>query len=352
MAFVRRVLGSASDRWFSFRVWVRYDMFWTRSGRSVFALSLLVPLLATGLLLRPGAPVSGGGTNAPVALPLTTLPPSRVSEASLPGGVLVVGDSLVAGEEDVYASAFAAVGVDAVFDAAVSRGLRRGWLCPAGSSRFGSVVGSTEEPDDGLGGLPGDDTGEDGTSEDDDPGTGSTGEADPDDINSDDPDAPGSDDSDRSGTEPLEDPVPGDELSPVGDGRAPSEDDGCRRQGLEALAWYATSGELPPAVVVALGTNDASRPATRVRADLDELRRLLGGRRLFIVATATSPMTELHTGWNATARSWCATDGLCEFVEWAPEDPAALFAPDGVHLNALGAQERARAIALAVVSPR
>ena len=313
---LRRLWEVVSDRWFELLLWLRYDVSW-RTAVPLLVLSLAV-VGSAGVVFSP---FDGGSSDSPVVEGPVRLPgevplPERVFPMRAPvTEVLVLGDSLVAGEEGLYREALASVGVVAFFDAAVSRGLRYGWLCPTGVDAPVSEPSRDESTDpDGL-------EEPDASEEPEDAATDGDGTL---------------DDVDEGG------------LSETSDDTAPTNArrSGCVRQGLEAVKWYASVDALPQVVVVALGTNDASAPAGQVRARLDDLRTLLEGRRVVLLETATYPMTGFHAGWNKTARSWCLEDVSCRFVDWArgagsPE----FFALDGLHLSASGSLVRAEALA-------
>lgn len=308
-----------SDRWFGLLLWWRYGL----SRRLlVFTVAMvLAPVLVTALLFqfpRDFGDPPPEGVRSPVTLPIDSPDPLRVVPLRAPVlEVLVIGDSLVAGEEDIYREALASAGVASRFDAVVSRGLRHGWICPSGARVTGDDL-----PDD----FSEDFSAEDFSAEDDFP-------TDPVDDS-----AP-----EESGSDPF---VGADEEE---GGPAPSS--GCVRQGLEALSWYAASGSPPAAVVVALGTNDASSPARQVLERLDTLRALLERRPVFLLETATYPMTAFHARWNDTARTWCLADVSCRFVDWAgTPTPSEFFEPDGVHLNAAGSRARAAALVSVLAS--
>jgi hypothetical protein len=316
---LRRLYEIVSDRWFGLLIWFRYDVSW-RAAVPLLVLSVAV-VGSAGVVFSP---FDAGSSESPVVESPVRLPgevpvPERVFPVRVPvTEVLVLGDSLVAGEEGIYREALASIGVVAFFDAAVSRGLRYGWLCPTG-------VDAPVADSDGLEEL--DPSGEpDALEGREDAATGADGTRDAETIG----------DAGEGG------------LSEVSDDDAPTKDrrSGCVRQGLEAVKWYASVDALPQVVVVALGTNDASSPAGQVRARLDDLRTLLEGRRVVLLETATYPMTGFHADWNETARSWCLGDVSCRFVDWArgagsPE----FFAPDGLHLSASGSLVRAEALA-------
>ena len=318
---MRRLREFFPDRWFELLLWVRYDLSWPLFARGIVA--AVIPLLVVFLALpfaRNVSNASSGGSSSPVTLPVEGPDPLRVSPLRPPVvDVLVVGDSLVAGEEDIYQEALWEVGVSVRFDAAVSRGLRYGWLCPSGSqaekNRDGALNPDGEAKEDG----PTDD-------------------------------APADVSDSSQGSAVVED-QPATTTSVGGSSQEELPGSGCVRQGLETLTWHASVGDLPGAVVVALGTNDASYPARQVLERLDALRVLLSGRQVFLLETATYPMTKVHAAWNDTARTWCLVDISCRFVDWAGAPaPAAFFAADGVHLSPLGSRARAAALASVLVS--
>jgi len=122
----------------------------------------------------------------------------------------------------------------------------------------------------------------------------------------------------------------------------------CRRQGLEQLDWWASTGRLPFHVVVALGTNGAAASPASTLGDLDDLRRVLGERRLYLLSLASVPLRPSHERWNALAADWCARDRDCRFLDWV-STPAGgdrvSYAGDGVHLSGTGSEHRARFLA-------
>lgn len=329
-----------SDRWFDLLLWCRYDLSWRVVGFGVGVVAFPV-LAAAVLVVRLPDGTSRMVVSSPVTLPIEEPAPLEVSPLrSRVEEVLVVGDSLVAGEEDIYREALASVGVSVRFDAAVSRGLRYGWLCPrtahaaAEGMRMADDAGPGEfdEDLDGTGAEPGS-------------GDGDATEGTTDAVSEDEDAATDADHGDDQG---------GDQGS-VEEGLAEDVTDpssaGCVRQGLEAISWYASSDGLSAAVVVALGTNDASSPARQVLERLDDLRLLLGSRQVFLMETVTDPMTSFHAGWNDTARTWCFADAACRFVEWSPSPaPSEFFGSDGVHLSALGSRVRADALAATLAS--
>lgn len=126
----------------------------------------------------------------------------------------------------------------------------------------------------------------------------------------------------------------------------------CRRQGLETVRWWVASNQLRDELVVALGTNDASRRPEDVLWSLGELRSMLGTHPLVLVGTSVVPMRQAFADWNAIAAQWCALDVDCRFLDWAA-DPAGQdprhFARDGVHPTTLGGIARAEFIARSLV---
>lgn len=329
MGAVRRLRDSVSDAWFGFRIWLRYDMFWSSRAWSLLAAALVVSVVGAVVSVSPVP-------SPPAALPTSPTSPTSPSSSippqfRAPVEVFVVGDSLVAGEEGVYAEQLRAAGFVPAFDAAVSRGLRSGWFCP-GPVRPADEVLDESAAEGARDVLSGD---VDGAAHDagyraDEGAAGVRGVV----SGDDDPDGMrGGSGGDAAAPSPGE--VPG------------SSGSRCRRQGLGVLADLFARGELPDLVVVALGTNDASLSETGVRAGLGEARSLLGGRRLVLLETASEPMSYAHEEWNRTARSWCARDRDCRFVDWVGAG-TGLFADDGVHLNATGSLRRAAALAAAL----
>lgn len=315
---MRRLREFFADRWFELLLWLRYDLSWSSIARGMVAaaIPLLVLFLALPFAQNISTASGGDSSSSSVTLPVRGPDPLRVSPLRPPvGDVLVVGDSLVAGEEDIYQEALGEVGVSARFDAAVSRGLRYGWLCPSGSQADKNRNDAHNPNGEYMEDVPAD----------------------------------GAPDSNQ-GSPVIEDQA-ATTTSVGGSSQKEMPGLGCVRQGLETLAWYASVGDLPGAVVVALGTNDASYPARQVLERLDALRVLLSGRQVFLLETATYPMTKMHAGWNDTARTWCLAYVSCRFVDWAGTPaPAAFFTADGVHLSLLGSRARATALATVLVS--
>lgn len=267
-----------SDRWFDLLLWCRYDLSWRVVGFGVGVVAF--PVLAAAVLAVLPDGTSRMVLSSPVTLPIEEPAPLEVSTLrSRVEEVLVVGDSLVAGEEDIYRAALLEVGITMpVFDAVVSRGLRRGRVCPAGVVESSAAEVSA---------------------------------------------SPG------------------------------SREETCWLQGLDVVSALVEEGRLPQVVVMALGTNDTSLPVARVYDALNELREVLAGRRLVLLATASLPMGESHVRWNSAARGWCASDRSCVFLDWFPEDaPQEFFAPDGLHLSGAGSRWRAEALAAALSGGR
>lgn len=330
MGVVRRLRDSVSDAWFGFRVWLRYDMFWSPRAWLLLAASLMVTVVGVVVAASPVP-------SPPAALPSSPAAPSSPSSSiplqfRAPIEVFVVGDSLVEGEEGVYEEQLRAAGFVPSFDAAVSRGLRSGWFCPDHVTPADEVFdrSAAEGVHDVLHGDLADDEHDaehDAEHDDNDDVRGAVS---------------GNDDLDgvRGGSD-------GDSAVPSPGGVSHSSGSRCRRQGLGVLVDRSGRDGLPDLVVVALGTNDASLPEAGVRAGLEEVRSLLGGRRLVLLETASEPMAAAHEGWNRTARSWCARDRDCRFVDWVGAG-TGIFADDGVHLNATGSLRRAAALAAAL----
>lgn len=130
----------------------------------------------------------------------------------------------------------------------------------------------------------------------------------------------------------------------------------CRREGLEQLRFMAQNGTLGGAVVIALGTNDAGiyTTASLRAAHLTEVRRLVGGRPIYLVSVvALRPsVNERMVSYNRDVAAWCATDRACRVIDWAATPAAAnpaTYSGDGIHLSAAGMVARASFIARQVV---
>jgi hypothetical protein len=307
---------AVSNAWFALRVWVRYDMLWTGLGRTLLVVASVFPLVGA-VLVKGSSPPSPAPTRSVVTVVTSSLPRVPPPELDLPVPVLVIGDSLVAGEEAVYGEALVSSGFAPSFDAVVSRGLRFGMVCPSSpvpvvEEQWSGAVDTPSEGTafDDLADVPGGAVDDTGLAAD----ASSTGSASP-----------------RPGFRATE---------------APSRT-GCRGHGLEELARYAREGALPGIVVVALGTNDALLPAGDVLHGFRQLRGLLPGRLLVLVEVAVEASRGSFAAWNAAAREWCLADDACRFVEWS-SGGSGLFVDDGLHLSSVGAQRRAAAIASAL----
>lgn len=127
----------------------------------------------------------------------------------------------------------------------------------------------------------------------------------------------------------------------------------CKREGLEQLRYWVARGELGEVVVIALGTNDAGLfNADRMKMNLDEARRIVRNRELYIVtAQALGSRSERMQRWNLAATQWCARDIACSMVPWA-DNPAAkaksTYSGDGIHLTVEGTKKRAMVIAASI----
>lgn len=126
----------------------------------------------------------------------------------------------------------------------------------------------------------------------------------------------------------------------------------CRREGLELLRWWAQTGKLGSEVVLALGTNDAALyPGVRSLPNLQEVRRILGERRVWIVTVRKLNGSSKPAAWNKVAAAWCAKDVACSIIPWA-ESPisgrSSIYSSDMVHLTQRGAELRAEFIATVV----
>lgn len=126
----------------------------------------------------------------------------------------------------------------------------------------------------------------------------------------------------------------------------------CRREGLEVLSNLRQTNALPDAVVIALGTNDAGlfKPA-EIISSLNNARKLIGERPLFIVSVKKLTSSKKPGIWNSTASGWCASDINCNFLDWASSPDAAvraMYGSDRVHLTSAGLTARASFIALGV----
>jgi hypothetical protein len=126
----------------------------------------------------------------------------------------------------------------------------------------------------------------------------------------------------------------------------------CKREGLELLRHWERSGSLGTDVVVALGTNDAGLyPGPKSLPNLDQLRKVVGDRHLWLVTVRKLNGSKSAPAWNKTATAWCERDQACSVIEWGESQISAkrsLYIADGVHLTPRGAQVRAEFIATVV----
>jgi lysophospholipase L1-like esterase len=129
----------------------------------------------------------------------------------------------------------------------------------------------------------------------------------------------------------------------------------CKREGLEMIKYLRDARGLGTEVVVALGTNDAGLyPGARSIPNLNEVRKLVGTRKIWIVTVRKLSGGPKLKQWNATAAAWCARDISCALIPWAESSLAsnpAVYSQDGVHLTERGAKLRAEMIATVVVGP-
>jgi lysophospholipase L1-like esterase len=129
----------------------------------------------------------------------------------------------------------------------------------------------------------------------------------------------------------------------------------CGIQGLELIMRMKREGTLGSALVLALGTNDASVfPGEKTVRNLDAVRSMIGERHLWLVTVVRLKDKARATAWNQTATTWCARDVACSVVPWASLKVAwdpKIYAADGVHLLERGTKLRAEMIATVVVGP-
>ncbi len=101
-------------------------------------------------------------------------------------------------------------------------------------------------------------------------------------------------------------------------------------------------------VVVSLGTNDPPGAVTDFREDVTRFLRLVGPNRCVLWATIWRDGAP-NDGFNEILRDAARESQRVKLVDWADmveRDPQVL-APDGLHGNADGYRERARAVATA-----
>lgn len=104
-------------------------------------------------------------------------------------------------------------------------------------------------------------------------------------------------------------------------------------------------------VVVSLGTNDPPTAVTEFRKDVARFLRLVGPNRCVAWATIWRDGRP-NDAFNDVLRDAARANQRVKLVEWAEmvEKNPELLAPDGLHGNEEGYNERARAVAAAVKS--
>jgi hypothetical protein len=122
----------------------------------------------------------------------------------------------------------------------------------------------------------------------------------------------------------------------------------CRREGLEVVKNLAEQGALPDVLIIALGTNDAGLfTPEQATQNLNELRSLVGDRKVFLVNVKKLTSSKRPGRYNAAASSWCATDIACSMIDWAATPAASnrrMYSADRVHLTAKGVTARSQFI--------
>lgn len=116
-------------------------------------------------------------------------------------------------------------------------------------------------------------------------------------------------------------------------------------QGVVALRERSAAGDLPPVLVVGLGTNDQGQTAA-FGGHVDSIMRLSGARPVVWIEIAHDPIkAELNAVLRRKADQWANLT----IMEWDRSywDHPEWRSSDDVHLTDLGAAERSRRIAVA-----
>ena len=116
--------------------------------------------------------------------------------------------------------------------------------------------------------------------------------------------------------------------------------------GIAILQQLKDEGELPPRVVIALGTNGGMS-----QADLFSAMRMLSGEKRIVLVTVREPRS-WQDSTNATLKSARRFRNV-RIADWyaASAGHPEWFAPDGIHLGPEGAEALAHVIANALAEP-
>ena len=117
----------------------------------------------------------------------------------------------------------------------------------------------------------------------------------------------------------------------------------------EGVTILRRRGNLPGAIVFALGTNDDPHAASSFRSSLEAVRGIAGDTRCVVVPNIVRPPVggASYAGYNRAIADLARAHDNFRVVDWAAlvAHNRGWLGDDGVHVTAAGYQARARAIA-------
>jgi lysophospholipase L1-like esterase len=122
----------------------------------------------------------------------------------------------------------------------------------------------------------------------------------------------------------------------------------------DGVSEITGTGNLPPVLVVSLGTNDDPSATSTFEGQVESVLKTAGPSRCVIWPNIVRPPYGgvSYAGYNRVLARLAATNPNLTVVDWVGivrRNPAYL-APDGVHANPSGYEARAQAIAAAVTT--
>jgi hypothetical protein len=122
----------------------------------------------------------------------------------------------------------------------------------------------------------------------------------------------------------------------------------------DGVSEITGAGNLPPVLVVSLGTNDDPSATTTFQSEVQAVLEAAGPSRCVIWPNIVRPPYGgvSYAGYNRVLAGVAAADPNLTVVDWVGivrSDPGSL-APDGVHATPSGYEARAQAIAAAITT--